>query len=346
MDNNSSILISIILPVYNGEKYLAKSIESCLCQTHKNIELIVVNDASTDSTLDIALGYAKADQRIKIISNEINKKLPASLNFGHKVASGKFITWTSHDNYYSQNALAILLESLIRENVEICFSNFAIVDENDNELRKYTFSESNSILLENIVGACFLYKMKVFDSLTGYDENLFRIEDYAFWLMASKDFKFYHVSEDLYFYRSHKDSLTAKKTIKQFIYDEAYVQKVQDMYTKFFKSFEIENLNYISALFKDLHLHQKISISEILNKYNELNSFLRPVLCKYGEEKIKNEIDLRLRYNILRFKANQNIRTLVSIIKNRPKILYAYSLKKSIIILLRCLKIEPENIKY
>lgn len=343
MDENSSNLISIILPVYNGEKYLAKSIESCLWQTHKNIELIVVNDASTDSSLEIALGYAKTDQRIKIISNEINRNLPASLNIGHKMASGKFITWTSHDNYYSQDALAILLESLIIENVEICFSNFTIVDENDNELRKYTFSESNSILLENTVRACFLYKMKVFDRLTGYDENLFRIEDYAFWLMASKDFKFHHVSEDLYFYRSHKYSLTAKKTKKQFIYDETYVQKVQDMYTKFFKSFEIENLNYISKLFKDLHLHQKISISEILDKRACLNNQLSQVLSRYGKVKVGKDIDIRLRHNILRFKSNQNFSTLISVIKNRPQILYGYSLKKSFIIFYKCFKFKNSS---
>ena len=79
-------LISIVLPVYNGEAYLADSIESILRQTYENWELIIVNDCSTDHTLEIAESYQKRDPRIRVFSNERNLKLPHTLNAGYAEA--------------------------------------------------------------------------------------------------------------------------------------------------------------------------------------------------------------------------------------------------------------------
>ena len=107
-----SPLVSIILPVYNGEKYLEKSINSCLKQTYKNIELIIVNDCSTDNTLSICDFFVKNDTRVKLINNSINKKLPASLNIGKK-AKGNYLTWTSDDNLFKPNAIEKLVNRLI-----------------------------------------------------------------------------------------------------------------------------------------------------------------------------------------------------------------------------------------
>ena len=75
-------LISIVLPSYNGEKYLSQSIDSVLGQSYSNLELLIVNDASKDSTLDIARHYEKLDTRVKVINNEVNQGLPKSLNMG------------------------------------------------------------------------------------------------------------------------------------------------------------------------------------------------------------------------------------------------------------------------
>ena len=337
MDKISSYLISIILPVYNGEQYLAKSIESCLQQTHKNIELIVVDDASQDSSLNIAQNYAQRDNRVKIIRNDENKKLPASLNIGHKVARGRFITWTSHDNFFAPKAISRLLQTILEENADICFSNFTIVDEQENTKGYYHYNDSNSILMENIVRACFLYKKSVFIEPNAYDEELFKIEDYAFWLMASRKFKFCHLAENLYSYRSHQQSLTAKKTIRQFVYEEEYNERVRIMYFKFFKAFEIPSLDFISTLFKDLHLHQKIDVLNFLKKYSTIIEDLSQVLEIYEERKIIREIDIRIRANILRYEKNQNLKTLMEVFKNRPQILFSYSRRKSLKIIEKCI---------
>ena len=104
--------VSIVLPVFNGEKFIKDSIESVLNQTFKDFELIIVNDCSTDSTPDIINSYAEKDSRIKIINNKTNLKLPQSLNVGFKNAKGEYYTWTSDDNIYKENAIEYMASFL------------------------------------------------------------------------------------------------------------------------------------------------------------------------------------------------------------------------------------------
>lgn len=92
MNNTKSKLVSVILPVYNGEKYLEQSIRSVLDQTYENLELIIVDDASTDNSLYIAQNLAREDSRIRIITNSENLKLPKSLNKGFEDANGEYYT--------------------------------------------------------------------------------------------------------------------------------------------------------------------------------------------------------------------------------------------------------------
>lgn len=98
-------LVSIVLPTYNGEEYISRAIQSIINQTYTNWELIIVNDCSTDSTLEIINNFSKQDSRIKIINNDKNMKLPASLNRGFKEANGEYYTWTSDDNEYYPEAI-------------------------------------------------------------------------------------------------------------------------------------------------------------------------------------------------------------------------------------------------
>ena len=92
-----SELISVILPVYNGEKYLKESIESILNQTYTNFEFIIIDDGSKDSSLEIIKEYEKEDERIIVISRE-NKGLVASLNEGIATAKGKYIARMDADD--------------------------------------------------------------------------------------------------------------------------------------------------------------------------------------------------------------------------------------------------------
>ena len=105
-------LISIVLPIYNGEKYMRKSIDSVLAQTYANWELLIIDDGSTDNTAIIAQEYAANDSRIRYYKNPENMRLPKTLNRGFSLAGGDFLTWTSDDNYYYPTALETMHNAL------------------------------------------------------------------------------------------------------------------------------------------------------------------------------------------------------------------------------------------
>ncbi|WP_417238892.1 glycosyltransferase family 2 protein [Bizionia sp.] len=158
-------LVSIILPVFNGEQFLAQSIDSCLKQSYCNIELIIVNDASTDGSYSIIEKFANTDNRIRVINNANNRKLPASLNIGHRVANGSLMTWTSDDNIYTPNAIEEMVNGMGNNKADIVYSNFYHIDEHDTIIGSYVYCKTRTILLDNIVGACFLYRKKVYEGL-------------------------------------------------------------------------------------------------------------------------------------------------------------------------------------
>lgn len=205
-------LISIILPTYNGSRYIRTSLDSCLAQSFKDFELIIVNDCSTDNTAAIIEEYAAKDSRIKVIHNSSNKKLPLSLNTGFDVAKGKYHTWTSDDNYYAPNALQTLFDILEKDNtIGFVYTDYNIIDDAGNVTGKRTFGDINQNFT-NFQGcsACFLYKAEIYDLNKGYNPSAFLIEDYDFFVRAFLQAPVLYINRyDLYFYREHASSLTA-----------------------------------------------------------------------------------------------------------------------------------------
>jgi glycosyltransferase involved in cell wall biosynthesis len=204
-------VISIVLPTYNGSKYIRASIESCLNQTCRDFELIIVNDHSTDNTPFIIEEYAAKDDRIVIINNAFNKKLPLSLNTGFDTAKGKYHTWTSDDNYYAPNALETLLQLLQQNNIDFVYTDYTIINDANEVTGQRTFGDINQHFT-NFQGssACFLYKAEVYKKNNGFDSSAFLIEDYDFFVRAFVNFKVLYVNRyDLYYYREHASSLTA-----------------------------------------------------------------------------------------------------------------------------------------
>ena len=204
--------ISIILPTYNGSKFIRTSIESCLQQTFTDFELIIVNDCSTDNTLSIIEEYAAKDKRIKIIYNEHNKKLPLSLNAGFELAKGKYFTWTSDDNYYAPQALQTMLQQIEDNPIsDLVYANYTTINDEGKITGTRIF---NNIYLSFFnwlgCGACFLYKAEIHWALNGYNPAAFLIEDYDFFVRAYLKYQFHYLPQtDLYFYREHNASLTS-----------------------------------------------------------------------------------------------------------------------------------------
>jgi len=255
-------LISIILPTYNGSRYLKASIESCLCQSYGNFELIVVNDGSTDASADIIAYYAKKDHRIKVIRNEVNMELPSSLNKGLSLARGEYFTWTSDDNLFAKNALQVLLDNIRERSSDIIYSSYHVIDESGRRMDKFA-GIPEEILFKCVVGACFLYKRTVHEQLGGYDVTKFRMEDMDFWLRACTKFKIRFIDHpDLYSYRKHPNSLTAA------IYSDVdKYNKYRKNHFESFKKFFNEGLN-ASLSDEEINLHVELYFEDIVKNKN------------------------------------------------------------------------------
>lgn len=211
-EKTNNDLISVVLPIYNGEKYMIQSINSIINQTYKNWELIIIDDCSTDRTAIIAKQYASKDSRIKYYKNDKNMKLPKTLNKGFSLAKGDYLTWTSDDNLYISNAFEKMYRKLKdSKDIEFIYSSCEIIDENGNNLDyMYASSQgSKEIIGSNIVGACFMYTRKVYESIGDYDENYILVEDYDYWLRIFSKFNTTYIEDILYKYRWHNGALTS-----------------------------------------------------------------------------------------------------------------------------------------
>lgn len=204
--------VSIVLPTFNGERNIRQALDSIIKQTYNNWELIIVNDCSTDNTINIINEYANNDQRIKIINNDINLKLPKSLNIGFKYAEGTYFTWTSDDNIFKENAISCMVHEIEKDKtIGLVYCNYTLIDSDGKIIESIKLSQPDKMPVTNPIGACFLYRKCVAEKVGEYDEKLFLAEDYDYWIRIYKVSKIKHIDKDLYFYRKHENSLTATK---------------------------------------------------------------------------------------------------------------------------------------
>lgn len=209
---NGKPVVSIVLPTFNGSRYLADSIESVLAQTYQQWELIVVDDCSSDDTPAIIKRYVAVDPRIRALRHLTNRKLPAALNTGFGKARGDYFTWTSDDNVYLPHALGEMLGVLEkRTDVDVVYADVTHIDENGGAIGGAPAGACEELPFRNSVSACFLFRRRVFEALDGYDEEFFLAEDYDFWLRASCRFSLLPHHRVLYRYRWHPRSLTSQR---------------------------------------------------------------------------------------------------------------------------------------
>lgn len=205
--------VSIVLPSYNGERYIRQSIESVINQTFTDWELIIVDDCSTDSTLHIAEEYAGKEKRIRVIHNEENQKLPEALNIGFRHAAGAYLTWTSDDNMYLSRALEEMNQYLDEhEEVPMVCTGMLFMNDNMQFMKEYTPYNSSRMHVQDTVGACFMYRREVLTEVGEYSKEFFCVEDYEYWIrILIKYGSIGYIPNIYYLYRLQKDSLTVKK---------------------------------------------------------------------------------------------------------------------------------------
>ena len=294
--NSKDDLVSVVIPVFNSEKFLKDSIESVLDQTYKNIEIIVVDDGSTDNSLKILHSYR---DKIQIISQE-NKGLAVSLNSGIKAMKGNWFKWFSPDDILLPHAIDFLVNEAkkLSENT-IVYSNWELIDETGKTLRSFSESNYNELspfdfivrLLDGQqinVNTCIIPSLLFKKGCNIIDLKEPAAIDYDFFLRAAIFYqtKFFLVPKTLLKYRIHSQQLSHKNISK--------------------------TLSYISELRKEilsqLREAKQLEFLNALEKYKKKKSISKQTL-EVGLKIASNVLPTPITDNLLSFYLNKIRRT-------------------------------------
>jgi len=229
----TSDLVSVVIPVYNSEKFLEECLDSILTQTYQNIEIIAVDDGSTDSSPDILERYS---DKINIISQK-NQGLASALNLGISKMKGDWFKWFSPDDVMHSNTIKTLIDETKNHSDNIIlYSNWNIIDDTGNTLREFHESNYNELsefdfnlrLLDGqqinvnttLIPAIFLKKYGIRE----LDEPV--AIDYDFFLRSAllHDVRFHLISQPLVKYRIHSEQLSHKNISKTL----NYISEIKD----------------------------------------------------------------------------------------------------------------------
>lgn len=208
-------LVSIITPMYNSQKFIGITIESAINQTYKDWEMIIVDDCSTDNSLDIVKTYAQNDERIKYIRNDSNKGVSSARNTALKMAKGKYISFLDSDDIWSEDKLQKQVEFMQKNNCTISFTAYELINENNEKLNKI-INVPESVDYQNLLKGNILGCLTVMIDRTKLDFEIkmsgVRHEDYVLWLSILKDGHVaYGLNEVLAEYRKSNTSLSGNK---------------------------------------------------------------------------------------------------------------------------------------
>ena len=218
---NPKELISVVIPAYNCEDYIKKCLESLKHQTYRNLEIIVVNDGSTDKTLDICKKMQYDDTRIKIISQD-NAGVSNARNRGIEAATGKYITFVDADDYIEPKMYEILQKDIYFNNADIARSRAYIYNRNG-EVR-HIYDDNSVIVLDNKADIIHNFasgelSIAVWDKLftreivgdTRFKEDVFHEDTMFVWDIIKKCNKFVYDKKQLYHYKKRdENSLTSE----------------------------------------------------------------------------------------------------------------------------------------
>ena len=300
----NNILISIIVPIYNTSEYLEKCLNSILNQTIKEIEVICINDGSTDISLEILKKYQKKDNRI-IIINQTNKGVSAARNAGLDIAKGKYIGFVDSDDYITPDMYKEMYNKIIKYQTDIVVCNYYTDKNNSISIRSNkkdyiikTKSKYIKELLEddNIQNYVWsrLYKKELFSKVRFREGRL--LEDiYLSIELIDKIKTAYYISKPLYYYRNRNNSITNINNVETindaiFSYYERYCI-IKNKYKSLIKQNLYSMLKWLTC-FKRCFSYKPLLFYIIYNKIIKevINDYKKTDLTIYSNEEMYNEI--------------------------------------------------------
>lgn len=266
-------MVTVLMPVYNGEKYLKEAIDSVLNQTYKEFEFLIINDGSSDKSLEIINSYR--DKRIRLINNEKNLRLISTLNKGLALANGKYIARMDCDDICFPERLQLQVD-FMEANPEIgILGSWYIRTDNSKVVKKPLSHEDIKVNLlkgASILHPTAVFRKNLFDKHSlRFDQGYIHAEDYELWVRASEHFKLANLPIPLIHYRKHPNQVSqsyAKEqketTIKIMAYqlEQMGIQPVSDASMLNFQLFTKTRLN-------NKQVNQLLSYVDLLISTNE-----------------------------------------------------------------------------
>ncbi len=215
----STPLITVLMPCYNALPYLTEALDSIVNQTYTNLEVLCINDGSTDGTAEVLKEYAKNDTRIRVIHNEQNIKLIKTLNKGIDLSNGKYIARMDADDISLPNRIEILYNKIQEHNVDVISSGYSVINENNHKINNHipicTSSKSieyASFFVTPIAHACSLIKKDCLNEVRYRNkEKYLHTEDYRLWTeLLEKNKKIINITNILYKIRNNSNSVSHK----------------------------------------------------------------------------------------------------------------------------------------
>lgn len=208
-------IVSVIMPAYNAELYIENAISSVLRQTYNDFELIIIDDASTDSTLDVIQGLCEKDSRIRVIPQNKNQGVAASRNLGIANALGIWIAFLDSDDLWRGDKLEKQLKLAGQVNGRFLFTASSFIDENGNRLEGLLQVaervDRRSLLRQNIISCSSVLINKELLVKHPMPEGLIH-EDFVTWLRILQEEKYaYGINEPLLVYRRTMGSKSGNK---------------------------------------------------------------------------------------------------------------------------------------
>lgn len=203
-------LVTIILTTLNSQKFLARSLESCLRQTYENIEVIIVDGGSTDRTLDIIASCD--DPRLRVIEQQNNEgKLPGAINLGMAYAMGEYMTWTQDDSWFELCAIETMLVYLrTHPDVGLVYADYWDVDDKGHVLQYQHVGTPDQMLRDDVVRQCFLFRREVYEVIGPQDTRFFPVHEVPWRMKVAQRFRMEPLHVPLLSYTVHGGSLTGK----------------------------------------------------------------------------------------------------------------------------------------
>ena len=225
----SDSLVSVIIPLFNAEKFIGETIRSVVTQSYNNWELIIVDDCSTDGSRDIVREYEKKDSRIKLIESRSNHGGPARpRNIGLENANGEYIAFLDADDLWLENKLKIQLNHIAKYNYNFISSNVSLIDANSKNIDikylvqhtmlKYINKYVNKYALCDLIKRNFITTSSTLikkELIGSFDEsqNIISVEDYGLWLeiFHNDETRYGYIDQKLLEYRILNDSVSDRK---------------------------------------------------------------------------------------------------------------------------------------